>query len=221
MIVFIAGMPRSGSTFAFNIVRELLTARGTVHQEAIVSLAVALAEAPDAEHVIIKAHAADEATVDAVLSRRLRTICTIREPVDAVASWMEAFDPDLDRAIALFKAWFVLYELIRAHTLTVSYEQIDTNPLAAALDIGRYVVPSASEQEIEAIVARHTKAEVFARTRSLAKDAPGIRDVGFSYYDSATFYHRRHVASIETRTAADRIGAEAVEWSGVLHQAVR
>jgi len=31
MIVLVAGMPRSGSTFSFNVARELLLARGSVH----------------------------------------------------------------------------------------------------------------------------------------------------------------------------------------------
>jgi hypothetical protein len=34
MTVLIAGMPRSGSTFSFNVARAMLIARGSIHQEA-------------------------------------------------------------------------------------------------------------------------------------------------------------------------------------------
>lgn len=43
-IVFIAGMPRSGSTFSFNVARDVLRARGSVYQEAPPNISQELAQ---------------------------------------------------------------------------------------------------------------------------------------------------------------------------------
>ena len=66
MIVFLAGMQRSGSTFAFNVVRETLMARGQVHQEASSDIVGALSRAAGADHVMLKGHQADRACSDLV-----------------------------------------------------------------------------------------------------------------------------------------------------------
>lgn len=210
MIVFLAGMPRSGSTFSFNVVRELLARRGTVYQEAIDSIGPALAHAGGASHVLIKAHAADASTIERVKTGEIKAICTIRKPEDAIASWMEAFNPDLGETLALFRGWFALYERIREHALIVAYEEVDRNAMHAARAIAHYVCPGAPDTEISPIVTTHSKGAVFERVEKLPKDGPGIQDVGFSHYDTSTFYHRRHVSTLVSRSAHERIGDEVV-----------
>ena len=93
VILLVAGMQRSGSTFAFNVARDVLRARGRLYQEAPAEadIAGAIARAANAEHVLIKAHTANPLAV--ALTRRgvVRAICTTRRIEDAAASWMEAF----------------------------------------------------------------------------------------------------------------------------------
>lgn len=48
MIVFIVDMQQSGSTFAFNIVRDILLARGSLYQEASPRLVAELEKAGEA-----------------------------------------------------------------------------------------------------------------------------------------------------------------------------
>lgn len=211
MIVFSAGMPRSGSTFGHNIVREVLSRRGRVYQKPDTSIANVLALAGDADHVLMKAHAADEETINRVRERSIKAICTIRKPEDAVASWLDAFDHDIDEIIAVFREWFALYDRIRDFALTVSYEEIDLHPLQAARSIARYVCPDAAEEEISEAVASHSKLTVFQRTATLARDAPGVRVVAFSHIEASTLYHRRHVASLISRPARERMGDEAIQ----------
>ncbi len=35
-----------------------------------------------------------------------------------------------------------------------------------------------------------------------------MRDIGFSWYDETTFFHRRHVASLDSRPAEQRLSGE-------------
>lgn len=210
MLIFIGGMPRSGSTFSFNVAREILAVRGRVFAKAGESIHALEEQATGADHVICKAHGAWETTIQAIVAGEVRSIATVRAPEDAVASWLEAFDPDLDKAIAFFRTWFTFYDRIKAHCLTVEYEQIETDPSAAALAIARYLVPDVSVEEVAGIVRRHEKAAVFERTRNLSADAEGVQVTPVSHFEKATLYHRRHVASIELRSADERMGAEAV-----------
>ncbi|HVA39059.1 MAG TPA: hypothetical protein VNF49_00220 [Candidatus Binataceae bacterium] len=87
MIVFIGGMQRSGSTFSFNVVREILRRHGGVYQETtphvLGAVEQAVAKAPQAKHVIVKAHSIDEPSLAALRLGGIRAIRTVRRPEDA------------------------------------------------------------------------------------------------------------------------------------------
>jgi hypothetical protein len=46
------------------------------------------------------------------------------------------------------------------------------------------------------------------QTDALEIATPGITDLGFSYYDSRTFFHRRHVSEVRSRSAEQRLTPE-------------
>jgi hypothetical protein len=60
VIILIAGMPRSGSTFSFNVVREVLSARGSIYQEACEDVVGVVGRSGGADHVLVKTHNLDE-----------------------------------------------------------------------------------------------------------------------------------------------------------------
>ena len=204
-------MPRSGSTFSFNVVRELSLRRGSLHQLTTPSVAKLQASAGNAQNAIMKAHDADEETLNLVRNGTMKAICTIRNPEDAIASWMEAFGGDVDILIASLSKWFELYDNIRDHALVVEYQKISQDTVSACAVIARYVYPDVSDSEIKDIVSRHNQKAVFERSHALKRDDPSVRDVVFSYHDRETLYHRRHVSTLDPRPAHERIGAEAVE----------
>jgi hypothetical protein len=63
MIVFIGGMPRSGSTFSFNIARDLVERDGTVYQEPDSHLLDVVDRSAQSDHIVFKAHTADDTTI--------------------------------------------------------------------------------------------------------------------------------------------------------------
>jgi hypothetical protein len=210
MIVFISGMQRSGSTFSFNIVRELLERRGTIYQEPFHDLLPVIERAGDADHVVLKAHTADDTTIRLVRLGAIKTICTVRKPEDAIASWIETFGFNLEESIERLRGWFVMFEQIRRHALIVPYALIDRHPRRAAWLIARYICPDASRIEVIRIALRYSKNNVIKISQNLQKDAPIIHDIGYSYYDEKTFFHRCHVSSLVTKPAIARIGEDAV-----------
>jgi hypothetical protein len=209
LIVLIAGMWRSGSTFTFNVARDVLMRRGTVHQESTTNFDTAMKRAGHADHVLVKSHG----LVDpAALAGRaeLRVICSTRRVEDAYASWVEAFCWEEDRTIAIMREWLDFYEAMRGSALTLRYRQIDRMPWLSALRIGRFIAPDVTPWEAWSIARRHAKTKVKRQVDDMRPDDPGTVDVGFSYYDNATFFHRRHVSTVRSRPAETRLDAETL-----------
>jgi len=209
MIVFVGGMPRSGSTFAFNVVRDVLLARGSVHQEATNDLIGAVGRAGDAAHIIIKAHSLDEPVLTIARHGAFRTIITIRRIEDAIASWLEVF-PDLPDPVCwdMMRGWLNLYRQIGSTGLRMSYDTIDRRVWVAAWKIGRYIARDVTPFEINRIVWRYRKAAVKERADALSSADENIESAGWTYYDKATFFHRRHVSSLVSVPAERRLSAD-------------
>jgi hypothetical protein len=210
MIVFIAGMPRSGSTFSFNIVRRLLETRGSVHQEPTFDLLGALERAGEAKHLLLKAHQADDVTLPLIKIGAVKAVCTVRKPEDAIASWMTTFGFTLAESLDATETWLRMFSAIRPHALIVPFEEIDRKPKSAAWKIARYVCDDADELIVEEIASDYTKVKVKDLSVEVETRKGDIEDIGFSFYDKRTFFHRSHVSAVESLEAIDRIGADQV-----------
>jgi hypothetical protein len=208
MIVFLTGMPRSGSTFSFNVVREVLRRRGRVYQEPTPDSAAALAHSGEADHVIIKAHFLDPLGLSLIRTGAARAICSVRRIEDAVASWIETFGFAEEESIEAMRAWLVLYQHIRSQALTVPYDLIDRRPWRAAWLIGRHISATVGPVESWKIACRFNKERVKRSVDALDRTGQGVRDIGFSWYDETTFFHRRHVSSLASRPAEQRLSGE-------------
>jgi len=212
MIIFIGGMPRSGSTFAFNVVRDVLWARGRVHQEATSDVLGAVNRGEGASHVIVKAHSLDASALAAARRGVFRTIITVRRIEDACASWLEIF-PDLPVSTCwdVMHGWLDLYQQIGSSGLRVSYNTIDRRHWIAAWRIGRYVARDVTPLEIARIVWRYRKAAVKQRTDTLASAGANIANAGWTHYDKVTFFHRRHVSPVSSAPAEHRLSADILQ----------
>jgi hypothetical protein len=210
MIAFIAGMPRSGSTFAFNVARDVLRARGHVLQKDSPNVLAELARAGDADHVLLKAHEMDDSGLYLARCGAMRLICTVRRPEDAVASWMELLGVSEEESIDVMRRWLLLYRRIKPFALTVDYGLIDEHPFRAAWRISRFLYPNASVVEILQSAKRHAKARVKRCTDALPREGDHTVDLGLTWFDANTFFHRRHVSSLKSRPAEERMPAEQV-----------
>jgi hypothetical protein len=210
MIAFIAGMPRSGSTFTFNIVRSLLERRGSLHQVPVGQILSALEQSDGAEHLVFKGHVADEVTLKLVKLGAIKSVCSVRKPEDAVASWMTTFSFDIEEAISAVEQWILMYQNIRDHALVIPFEAINSDPFAVAHRIAEFILTDVSLGEAEAVCRMFTKEKVQEISRRVANREGKIQDIGFSYYDQETFFHRRHVTSLEEIKADLRITTDQI-----------
>jgi hypothetical protein len=210
MIVFVAGMPRSGSTFSTNVAREILCLRGSVHQEFSSSLAEVIASSGAVDHIVWKGHEADEAGLRLIELGAARVICTFRKPEDAIASSMSMFALSLDDGITVIRRWFEMFARLRRFALLIPYKQIDLYPWLAAWRIARHLDAGLSQWRAFPIAQRYSKRAVKELADRLAPDGPGIIKAGTSHYDKETLIHRRHVSDLRSRSGDELLGAERV-----------
>jgi hypothetical protein len=205
MIVIIAGMPRSGSTFSFNVVRELLLARGTAAWLSDNTLPPP-EEMSRTDHFILKSHNPDPHVLGLIETGEAKAICTFRKPEDAVASWATAFGFSVAESVGMVRSWLEWHAPRRRCTHNIDYEQIEGDPMLAIESIAGYLLGKVDAEEAHRLLGVYNKNSVFDRVTEMERS--GTVDIGFSYYDPKSFFHRRHVRSLETATASETMSAE-------------
>lgn len=208
MIIVIAGMQRSGSTFSFNVVREILESRGSVKVVSTNSLLEALDSDLNSDHLIIKTHAPDELMNILIAKKAIKCVCTYRKPEDAVVSWMKVFGFSLDESVRTIASWLEWHSLMCRNVFNLPYGDIDKWPLLAIYRIGKALVGGLSWLEVIRIWRRYRKKIVKIETEHLPESGASISNIGFSYYDTQTFFHRRHISSMESIPADQQLTYE-------------
>ena len=203
-------MQRSGSTFSFNIARDILEHRGTVYQEPNPHLLDVIERSDGSDHIILKAHSADDITIRQIQIGAVKSIVTIRKPEDAVASWMETFGFSLDESLDHFKDWIEMFRHIQNSSLVIPYDQIDRHPFRATRLIANFLCGHSSPLEVFNLARKYSKKTIKKFADQIEASGASVNHIGFSYYDARTFFHRRHVSTIDLRGGAQRIGDDAV-----------
>src|SRR6266478_1010937 len=210
VIVVIGGMIRSGSTFSFNIVREVLALHGSVETASANSIERSCFDRPDDQHFILKTHAPDEDVLERIRQGSIKCVCTIRQPEDAIASWMRTFGFSLESAIGFVKTWLFWYQEISGQALTIDYLLVDLEPRRAIEKILEYVGAVYDEPFVDALERKYEKVRLKRIYDALVKDEETV-DLGFTYYHRETFFHRRHISSLRREAAGEELLPAQVE----------
>lgn len=192
MLVFISGMPRSGSTYSFNVAKQLLQRRGTVTSKASPDVAACLGTTA-AQHLIMKGHSISDLGIELISSGAMKSVCTVRAVDDAVASWMQTFNADYDSTIEVFREWRRVFGMIHSHSLILEYEFLNSHPYLAAMKISKFLLGEANPLETYRIAQRFNRESVLKHVGTLRADSEQAVDVKFSYFHRDTFYHRNHI----------------------------
>jgi len=210
MLVLISGMMRSGSTFTFNVAKHLLTRQGeSLFWEPIEHIEELLkSQGSVYDHILFKQHHGDEFSRLLIKQQCARTICSFRDPLEALASWMQVFGHPFDESLQHFKRSIEFIAFQRDHALMISYDEIENKPTKVIKKIARHLNLPVGFGEPKSIALNLKKEKVKTRYDGLQKEEADIQDMGFTFYDKNTFFHRRHVRGDDAIAAADFFSEE-------------
>lgn len=209
-IVTCTGLPRSGSTWAYNVVRLMLLncfGRDEVHatyQEGPAGDQAIRDALVDERHTLLKLHYPEDGVMEAVQDGIVRNVYTRRHPLAALASFREKFGGRIaDIANRLRTSLEAADEWSKQgdHTLFITFEDLVATPdqqlrrIAAflELDIGQDVETSILEETSFDSVQRITK--LLEADKSSGK----LQVAGDSFFDPETQYHLNHATRSTTR----------------------
>lgn len=210
MLVLCNGMPRSASTWSYNVAMALLRhTADEVHGGYDENLHRFLRCLPaSCVHAVLKCHSLDGAGIGLAQVQAAKVIYTWRDLADATASYMTMFDVDFDRTLAIMSSSLDLYQRHRRNgALILGYEAIIRQPAELVAAVAAYLNLEASQDQI----AKIAEANSFARTREKVKEI-GSLDYGErlvrherSSYDPETLLNLDHIRDGGTGYGAGRL----------------
>ncbi len=209
MIVVAGGMYRSGSTFSFNILRELLEVRGGVAVFSGNLLDITVLRNAHAANIVLKSHAPDELCTELIRLGALFCVCTYRKPEDAIASWMQAFGYGIEESLASMLQWVIWHRRVSKYALNINYEDVANAPLGVIEEIQLRIVGSADAPEANELCDKYNRRTLKAKYDQL-QESDETTNIGISYYESTTFFHRRHITSLRDLVATELMTSETI-----------
>jgi hypothetical protein len=198
VLVICDGMPRSASTWSFNVVLALLRRSqpiAEVHGGYDEDIAHFLASTPStAKHAVVKCHKLDPCGRALAQTGAAKLIYTWRDPADAAVSCMRMFGYDFEGALAIVDSSLELYHFHRRSgaALILDYAQVATASIEAVRRIAAHLALDDSEETIHAVTEQTSLERVKEHVGSLA-DNPRLVHDGPHEYDSETLLHRGHI----------------------------
>ena len=201
MLVFCNGMPRSGSTWSFNVVLGLLRRcfPGREIQSGYSETPVEfLKAAPStAVHSVLKCHYLTPLARTLVQTQAAKVVYTWRDLPDAVASWLAIFGGRFEESLQTVGSSLELLAFHRSHgnAVIIPYDELFHRPKRAIRRIAEYLAPGKLSPAILSEVAEETS---FRRMREKVErinvtDTRHLIGGPESWVDPETHLHRYHI----------------------------
>lgn len=216
MFVICNGMPRSASTWSFNVVKELLSDFGRkgfygYDEDLYRFCSAAPAEARD---LVVKCHSLDSMGLALVRNEAAKLVFTFRDPVDATASFMEMFEPNFERALTIIKIGLDLMAQHRRHGnwVFLDYAEILENGAKAVQSIAAYLGLAMTTERIDAIADHLSLDRMRERLRDIESLDYGPKLVRHAYglYDPVTLLNVQHIRDGGLGYGRERLSAEKI-----------
>jgi hypothetical protein len=218
-IVFVAGMPRSGSTWTYNVARRMIELSGkrpfpeTIPPDQTSLIGMALSTPAEKGNVYcIKTHSA------LPLDREnVRIFCNYRDIRDVTLSYMRFMKTSFERATEIARGCMAITDYFLGHrspsVFPINYNDIQSSPDALIGKMAGFLGVELTRPQIENIIAtfsrdriKSQKAEVIAFSGNMG-DTSGLRELAnkymvikhgdgnFKLYDSDTGFQSHHFTS--------------------------
>ena len=221
MIVFVAGMPRAGSMWTFNVVRSIFETKGwsvlpkeiPINEHALIKEAL-LSEQKENVVYCIKTHLPLKSPLPT--KHEVRVINNIRDVRDACLSFMRFMHADYDAGLHAMMSMMKISDYYLTQfgkdMLSVRYEDLSKTPLEVLESICGFLKFDLSENEKSEILHKFDKSNIRKKLQEMPKvqpDAPALidpeqsskfqplknRDGTYRTYEKATGFQSNHITS--------------------------
>ena len=210
MLVLCNGMPRSASTWSYNVAMTLL--RRTAEEvcgDYDENLHRFLCGLPaSCVHAVLKCHSLDAAGLGLAQLQAAKVVYTWRDLADATASFMTMFDVDFEHTIALMSNSLDLYRRhLRNGALILSYEAITEQPTESVAAVASYLNVAVRQEQVAEIAEANSFGRMRERVKEISMVDYGERLVRHdrTSYDPDTLLHIDHIRDGSTGYGASRL----------------
>jgi hypothetical protein len=210
MLVLCNGMPRSASTWSYNVAMTLL--RRTAEEvcgDYDENLHRFLCGLPaSCVHAVLKCHSLDAAGLGLAQLQAAKVVYTWRDLADATASFMTMFDVDFEHTIALMSNSLDLYRRHRRNgALILSYEAITEQPTESVAAVASYLNIAVRQEQVAEIAEANSFGRMRERVKEISMVDYGERLVRHdrTSYDPDTLLHIDHIRDGSTGYGASRL----------------
>ena len=214
MIVLCTGIIRSGSTWSFNVARLLLEKRATsFRSEFNNKIRDAVRGAADRyDNHVIKAHEPDRFGRRLIKDGRCRTICSFRDPLDCIASGIEAFGGNFKDMVSMTRRHMKLLKLqiVAGGVHFVWYDDIVERPRECIAAIAAYLDQELADDEGGQIAAALSRESVSRLIQDIA--AAPTPDAAPGTWDRETLFHPGHIRD-KPKTPAELLTADQMRYA--------
>ncbi len=209
-------MPRSASTWSFNVVIALLRRLDPLAQvhsgydESMVHFLESVP--PEAAHAVVKCHQLDDRGRALAQTGEAKVIYTWRDPADAVASGMRMFSHDFGTALWCVVASLELYRLHRRSgvALMLDYDGIVADSLAMVQRIAAFLDLDEGSDAVRMVMEETALARMREKADSLPDEAQLIALCGFPH-DPETLLHPNHIRDGSSGYGRELLSAAQLE----------
>lgn len=206
MIIYCLGMEASGSTWIYNVVREIFAVHEISHVAFRVEEFEQIADdrAHEAKNIIMRAHNVNSFLLRFLEASDTKTIISLRDPRDCVASCIQRFGEyggkliptcnDITRNLAS-----ALSARNALRNLTFFYEDGFTTRTESVLQCAEFLGLPISEAQATAIFDRYTPESIKRLIAQLAENRDErlfVDAVTHNIMDRETSFHRTHISDM-------------------------
>ncbi len=215
MLVFCNGMPRSASTWSFNVTKAVLRncfPGQPIHagrSEAPVQFIRAAGS--QARHIVMKCHSLTPAGRTLARSGAAKVVMTERDLPDAVVSAMTKFAPDFEEAVRIIAPSLELRLFHRStgNAVIVHYADVIAKPEECVRRIAEYLVGGPVVRDVIESIAAQTS---FERMRQKVEEIDLMPDSALEQsFEPETLLHRNHLGDGCSGKGRSRLSASQLK----------
>ena len=159
--------------------------------------------------------------MDVIRAGQVRNVCTVRNPLTAVASFREMFGGNIEQIAKRIRHSLQAADTWRhesENTLFIHFDELTSQSREQVERLSEFLGLQLSEEQLDAVEAETNLNAVRRKTADLAANAENLKREGQSRYDPGTHYHLGHAKKASSRRWQEELTPEEQEIAcDILH----